>query len=190
MFSYFLELRSPFGAPIRALPLLMPRSGHKNLPRGTKLGYLFVPRSGHVRFPVDDSVPPPTPVSDEELMVLFCPGLFTVHRAWGGPSSLLSSASSSAEGASLAFNILPALVLAYFLCLSPAFSMTFCATLPLPMTFCATLIPSSPWVEPTLPLFLPSAAVLLPDLVVPSPLLPTDRAACAGASDWYRHADR
>ena len=57
-------------------------------------------------------------------MALFGPGLFTVHRAWGDPSFLVVerllgiinlNRSSSAEGASLAFNILPGLVGSYFL---------------------------------------------------------------------------
>ena len=52
-------------------------------------------------------------------MALFGPVLFTVHRAWGDPfffvvERLLGiinlNCSSSAEGASLAFNILPGLV--------------------------------------------------------------------------------
>ena len=56
-------------------------------------------------------------------MALYGPGLFTVHRAWGDPFFLLVerllgiinlNRSSSTEGASLAFNILPGLG-AYFL---------------------------------------------------------------------------
>ena len=51
-------------------------------------------------------------------------GLFTVHRAWGDPFFLVVerflgiinlNRSSSTEGTSLAFNILPGLVGAYFL---------------------------------------------------------------------------
>ena len=57
-------------------------------------------------------------------MALYGPGLFTVHRAWGDPFFLLVerllgiinlNRSSSAEGASLAFNILLGLVGSYFL---------------------------------------------------------------------------
>ena len=57
-------------------------------------------------------------------MALFGPGPFTVHRAWGDPFFLVVerllgiinlNRSSSAEGASLAFNILPGLIGAYFL---------------------------------------------------------------------------
>ena len=57
-------------------------------------------------------------------MALFGPGLFAVHRAWGDPFFLVVerllgiinlNRSSSAEGASLAFNFLPGLFGAYFL---------------------------------------------------------------------------
>jgi hypothetical protein len=56
--------------------------------------------------------------------------------------------------------------------------MVFCALLPLPTTV-AFLIPSSPLLGPTPPLLSPSAANPLPAL-----------AACAGAPDRDRHADR
>ena len=72
-------------------------------------------------------------------MALFGPGLFTVHPAWGDPFFLVVerlleiinfNRSSSAEGVSLAFNILPGLVMSaptssLERCPSPTFLMAF-----------------------------------------------------------------
>ena len=65
---------------------------------------------------LSDSAPPLSPASDDELMALFGPGLFNIHRAWDDPFFLVVERllgiihlirSCSAEAASLAFNILP-----------------------------------------------------------------------------------
>jgi hypothetical protein len=73
---------------------------------------------------LSDSSSPLSPASDDRLMALFGPGLFTIHRSWGNPFFLVVerllgiinlNRSCSAEAATLAFNILPGLVGAFFL---------------------------------------------------------------------------
>ena len=81
--------------------MLFPQPGDNRLFRSGYLNVLryayqifFVGLSVRSLFPFlalsdVDSVSPPNLVSDEELMTLFGPGLFTVHRAWGDPFFLV-----------------------------------------------------------------------------------------------------
>ena len=127
-------------------------------------------------------------------MALFGSGLFTVHRAWGDPFFRRRASlgiiinlnrPSSAEGASLAFNILPGLVGSYFLSRKMPIAEFFNGLLRGPAFADDRDFPNSILA----PLSLCGAA-LVPALDVPFPPPPSLSTGPNGSSDRHRHAVR